>query len=311
MSAAASCGLLVVDKAGGLTSHDVCMLVRRALGIRRVGHAGTLDPMATGVLVVGVGEATKLLGHLAADEKTYEAVIRLGVATHTLDADGRVVAEAPLPRELDIARVRGVADRFVGVLEQRAPIVSALRAGGSRLHERARRGEPVDPPVRRVVCRAIDVLGVEHDRIALRVRCGKGFYVRSLARDLAAALGTVGHLAALRRTQAGPFDVGGALSCETLRAAAAGDVESRSRLESARLSLREAWGNRPVVWLDADGARDVGCGRPVALERVASGSVEPGVIAAALDADGRLVALVERGDGDVLRVVRGFGARGA
>jgi tRNA pseudouridine55 synthase len=205
---AALSGLVVVDKPAGMTSHDVVARVRRALGTRKVGHAGTLDPMATGVLVLGVGRATRLLGHLTLTDKAYDATIRLGASTTTDDADGEVVDTTRI-ESLPEDAVRGGLAGMVGEIDQRPSSVSAIKVGGKRAYARVRAGEDVELPARRVRIDAIDVLDVRPGDgvvdVDVAVRCSSGTYVRAIARDLGEALGVGGHLVALRRTAVGPF----------------------------------------------------------------------------------------------------------
>lgn len=206
-------GLVVVDKPGGITSHDVVARVRRLAGTRKVGHAGTLDPMATGVLVLGVGRATRLLGHLMLTEKRYDATIRLGVATTTDDAEGEVVASTPAGEVAPEAVTAGLA-RFVGEIDQVPTAVSAIKVDGKRAYQRVRDGEDVELAARRVTVHELEVTGVRHlpaERVTdvdVTMRCSSGTYVRAVARDLGAALGVGGHLTALRRTAVGPYDLG-------------------------------------------------------------------------------------------------------
>jgi tRNA pseudouridine55 synthase len=209
-------GVVVVDKPSGMTSHDVVMRVRKALQTREVGHAGTLDPMATGVLVIAVGEATKLVPWLTAHDKAYDATVKLGVATTSLDADGEVIDTRAVPSLEGLDRA---IELEKGRIEQIPPVVSAIKVGGVASHALARRGEAVELAPRPVQVHALEVLRAEGDEIDLRVACAKGYYVRSLARDLAERLGTVGHLTALRRTRSGPFTLEDAttLTPETLR----------------------------------------------------------------------------------------------
>lgn len=215
-------GLVVVDKAPGMTSHDVVARVRRILGTRKVGHAGTLDPMATGVLVLGVERATKLLGHLALDRKVYLATIRLGSATTTDDAEGEHLAEpdpAALAAVTDAAIAAGVAD-LTGPIAQIPSSVSAVKIDGKRAYARVRAGEDVVIPARPVTVYRFDVLGTRREEKAIdvdvMVECSSGTYVRALARDLGAAVGAGGHLADLRRTRVGPFDLRVAKTLEAL-----------------------------------------------------------------------------------------------
>lgn len=197
---------MVVDKPRGLTSHDV---VHRVRGKTRGGHTGTLDPMATGVLPVCLGEATKLAQLLASDEKAYEATVTLGTATDTLDAEGKVVATGPVV-PFDAA----VLARFRGTYLQTPPMYSAVKVGGKKLYEAARAGEELERAPREVTVTRLEVLGVDGPSVKLVIESSKGFYVRVLAEELAKALGTVGHLSALRRTRAGPFTLAMAVSID-------------------------------------------------------------------------------------------------
>jgi len=206
-------GILVVDKPAGMTSHDVIAIVRRQLSERRVGHAGTLDPDATGVLVLGVGRATRLLRFIEIHEKEYEAEMTLGVETSTQDASGDVVSEsdASAVTRDDVERA---AAAMVGDISQVPPMVSAVKVGGERLYRKARRGEEVERQPRRVVVHALDVEAFTPGQRAsarLRVRCSRGTYVRTLAHDLGRALGVGGHVATLRRVRVGGFIADGAV----------------------------------------------------------------------------------------------------
>lgn len=290
-------GVLVVDKPHGPTSHDVVAWARRALGTRAVGHAGTLDPMATGVLVLGVGEGTKLTPYLMGEDKEYEATIALGAETDTLDAHGEIVERAEV--DVDRARVEALLPRFLGTYLQRAPAVSAIKKDGVALHERVRRGEDVVAPEREVTCHGLDVLAVREREIDLQVRCAKGFYVRSLGRDLARALGTRGHLSRLRRTRSGAFSADLALDGELLRRAR-DDEGARELARRALIPLADAVAGMTRVAVDDAGARDVRHGRPLRVERPEQ--LEP---IAVLDGAGALLAIARWQDG-ALRVVRGF-----
>jgi tRNA pseudouridine55 synthase len=212
-------GLVVVDKPSGVTSHDVVSRVRRLAGTRRVGHAGTLDPMATGVLVTGVNRATRLLGHLTLTEKAYDATIRLGAATTTDDAEGDIVSTAP-PGDLDDARIRSALAGFVGDIEQVPTAVSAIKVDGRRAYERVRAGEDVQLAARPVTIHALEVHRVrpagELIEVDISVRCSSGTYIRAIARDLGVELGVGGHLGALRRTAVGPFTLDDAHTLDQL-----------------------------------------------------------------------------------------------
>jgi tRNA pseudouridine55 synthase len=197
-------GLLVVDKPAGITSHGVVARARKALGTRKIGHAGTLDPMATGVLVLGVGRATRLLGHLMLTEKTYEATMRFGVTTTTDDADGETVAETDATH-LDADAVRAALAAYVGDIEQVPTAVSAIKVDGKRAYQRVRDGEEVELKARPVTIHELEVTDVTLPEVSFRVRCSSGTYVRAIARDAGRDLGVGGHLTALRRTAVGPF----------------------------------------------------------------------------------------------------------
>lgn len=279
-------GVLVVDKPSGMTSHDVVARARRLLKTREVGHAGTLDPAATGVLVLGIGEGTKLLHYLSADDKAYDATITFGEETTTLDAEGEVVARAAVPL-LTEALVAPVLASFVGTYSQQVPKVSAVRVDGERLHALARRGAEVTLPSREVRLARVELLALRERSIDVRLDCGKGFYVRSFARDVAVALGTLGHVSALRRTRSGQFALSDAVELPAV------DV-SRVR------SLEWASGLMPRVVLDAQAAVDAFHGRAV---RVAKHESDAPV--ALVSSDGALVAIAEWRD-DAYRILRGF-----
>lgn len=229
-------GLVVVDKPGGLTSHDVVARVRRLAGTRRVGHGGTLDPMATGVLVVGVGRATRLLGHVAGGQKGYAATIRLGQSTVTDDADGELVEAMPAGTVPE----RAIRDRLAaltGEIDQVPSAVSAVKVGGRRAYQRVREGEQVALPARRVVVSRLDLLALRRGEdlvdVDVELACSSGTYVRAIARDLGAALGVGGHLTALRRTFVDGFTLAEAVTLETLERRAP-EVVTLSLTEAAR-----------------------------------------------------------------------------
>ena len=205
-------GLVPVDKPGGITSHDVVDRVRRALGTRKVGHAGTLDPMATGLLLVGVGRATRLLRFLSDLDKTYEGTGRLGIETTTLDGEGEVVREAPVA--VEEGALRAAMDGFTGELDQVPPAYSAVQVGGRRLYQAARKGEKLEAPPRHVRVASFELVDVQGERFRFRVVCSSGTYVRSLVAGVGTALGCGAHLAQLRRTEIGPFRVGDAVAPE-------------------------------------------------------------------------------------------------
>ncbi|MDE0547185.1 tRNA pseudouridine(55) synthase TruB [Microbacterium sp. C7(2022)] len=231
-------GILLVDKAGGMTSHDVVAKARRALGTRKVGHAGTLDPMATGLLVLGVEGATRLLTYIVGLDKTYEATIRLGVATDTDDADGQTVAVSDASAVASDEITAAIA-ALSGEISQVPSTYSAIKVDGKRAYDLARAGEEVELKARRVTVSRFEVRAERraHGVIDLDVvvDCSSGTYIRSLARDLGAALGVGGHLTALRRTRIGPFDVADATSMDDVIEAAASQAEPAG---TPRLTLR-------------------------------------------------------------------------
>jgi tRNA pseudouridine55 synthase len=284
-------GLLVLDKPAGWTSHDVVARVRRLAGTKRVGHAGTLDPMATGVLVLGIEKATRLLGHLTLHSKRYDATLVLGVTTSTDDAEGSVVSRVD-PAGVDAAAVRAAAAALVGPLSQVPPAVSAISVGGVRSYARARRGEDVTLAPRAVVVHAFDVLAVRGPVVDVAVHCGPGTYVRALARDLGAALGVGAHLTALRRTASGPY---------ALPAPALDDVE-RDGVAAHLVPLDDAARAAfPVLTVGAEDARRVLTG-----VRLDVADVPPAPFAV-FDETSRLLALAEPGDDGRLRYLAVLG----
>jgi tRNA pseudouridine55 synthase len=283
-------GILLVDKPEGITSHDVVARSRRALDTRKIGHAGTLDPMATGLLVLGVGSATRLLTFIVGLGKTYEATIRLGVSTDSDDADGVETARADADRVAavtDAAIAAGIA-ALTGEISQVPSTVSAIKVGGKRAYDLARAGQEVTLKAREVTVSRFDVLATRREEGVIEldvvVDCSSGTYIRALARDLGAALGVGGHLTALRRTRIGPFDVADAAR------EIAPDVVLRDAAEVAASVLG-------VFAVTADEARDLRHGKRLAGagDRLRGDSPTP----AAIDPDGRLVGIVERRGSDV------------
>lgn len=291
-------GLLVLDKPSGWTSHDVVARVRRLVGTRKVGHAGTLDPMATGVLVIGVERATRLLTYLVGADKDYDATIRLGVATTTDDAEGEVLART------SAAPTRGAVEaavgRLTGEIRQRPSSVSAIKVDGKRAYARVRAGETVDLPERPVTVHRFDVLALRPGEaegtavldVDVSVTCSSGTYIRALARDLGADLGIGGHLTALRRTRVGPYGLEHAVP-EDLGAA----EDLRPRILPAAAAARVAF---PTRELDAAQALAVSHGRRL----TSSGEVgTPERPVAAFAPDGTLVALLVDEPGGAQRPV--------
>jgi tRNA pseudouridine55 synthase len=209
-------GLLLVDKPAGVTSHDVVARVRQIFSERRVGHAGTLDPLATGLLVVALGPSTRLLRFAQAETKRYSGTVKLGTATSSLDADGEVVSQAPVP-ELTLSQFNALAREYVGEIDQVPPMVSAIKINGRRLHEMARAGEHVERAPRHVTVHSFQLTPSSDPSLwNFVVDCSSGTYVRVLLSDLAERAGTVGHLVALRRELSGNLDVADAYSLDQL-----------------------------------------------------------------------------------------------
>jgi tRNA pseudouridine55 synthase len=279
-------GFLLVDKPGGWTSHDVVARCRRLLGEKRLGHAGTLDPMATGLLILGVGRATRLLRFVQHLPKTYLATAQLGVATDTLDADGAVLTREAMP--VSEAEVAAVATRFVGTISQVPPMVSALRVEGRRLYDLARQGLEVTRQARTVEVYSLDVVDFapsDYPEVTFRVRCSTGTYVRTLADDLARALGGRAHLTALRRLRIGSRRVEEAHSLAVLEEAAAGDGAAGLLLDPA-----EALADLPAVRVTTETAGGVchGAVFPAPLLGMDPAAVSPYRV---LDSAGRLLAV--------------------
>lgn len=225
-------GVLLVDKAQDMTSHDVVAIARRALGIKKIGHCGTLDPMATGLLILVIGKATKLQDKLMCEHKEYAGTLTLGVETSSQDAMGEVVAEYPLENVTEEA-VRGAFDRFDGAFEQIPPMVSAIKKDGVPLYKLARKGQEIARDPRPVEVFGHQISRVEIPEVDFAVQCSKGFYVRSYAYDIGRTLGCGAHLSALRRTKSGRFTLDRAVTVETLKTA------PREELFRAMLSLEE------------------------------------------------------------------------
>ena len=253
-------GFLLIDKASGRTSHDVVAAIRRATRIKKVGHAGTLDPMATGLLVLGLGKGTRLLRFVQDHAKEYEARVQFGVATDSLDADGAILEREPMP--VSEAEVVDAAARFRGTILQVPPMVSARRVGGRRLYELAREGREVEREGRPVEIHELtveDFAPSEYPEATLRVRCSKGTYIRTLADDIARALGGRAHLTALRRIANGSLRAGAAHTVDDVVAAS-----ERGTFADLVLSLRDGLVDMSEVVVSAEIGRGVSHGTPLA-----------------------------------------------
>lgn len=260
-------GLLLIDKPKGITSHDAVDAVRRAIGIRKVGHAGTLDPMATGLLVMGVGRATRLLRFLGDMDKEYEGTARLGEETDTLDADGTVVRTAPVDVSQD--EVAAAMAGLTGEVRQRPPAYSAVKVRGRRLHREARAGRPLEPQPRTVRVDTFELRGFDGRDVEFRAVVSGGTYVRSLAADLGRRLGTGAHLVRLVRTRIGPFRL---------------EEASSPDAPGAILPIEGAVAHLPRMELTEDEAEAARHGRPL-------GPPDGPGFHAAVDPDGRLVGV--------------------
>ncbi|HEX9298397.1 MAG TPA: tRNA pseudouridine(55) synthase TruB [Polyangiaceae bacterium] len=306
-------GVLVIDKPVGPTSHDVVAHLRRALGTRAVGHAGTLDPRASGVLVMVVGEATKLVAHLSLHEKQYEAWVTFGVATNTLDAEGAIVATAALPPDLaddlsartaePAARGASVASALERALEgersrqeQVPPAFSAIKLNGRAVHRLARRGERVELPARPVEVRSLEVTGTTADSVGLVLTVSKGYFVRSLARDLGDRLNVPAHLSSLRRLSSGPFTLAEALPPST-----PAEELCRAMQPLAEVVARVL----PTAKLSEEGVRRARCGKLLSSEHFTS--VPAHGPTAWLSPSGDVVAVGRAADELHFAVDRGFG----
>jgi tRNA pseudouridine55 synthase len=285
-------GLLVLNKPCGVTSHTAVRRAARALGADRAGHAGTLDPLATGVLLVGLGRATRLLEYLVGHEKAYRAHVRLGERRDTLDREGRLLETRPVP-PITPAAVAVALDAFRGIIEQVPPVHSAVKVRGRPLHRRARAGEAVEPPPRTVEIRRLDLVDWSPPDLILDVVCSKGTYIRSLARDLGDALGTGGTLWGLTRTRSGPFSLEEAVSLEELEA------EGTAAWTRVLPAMRMVQGLGQVT-VGLEEAKSLISGLPVECPEP-----PPSEEVAVLDSSGRLLA-VARSQGAAVRPVKVF-----
>ncbi|MFE6995124.1 tRNA pseudouridine(55) synthase TruB [Microbacterium sp. NPDC057659] len=279
-------GILLVDKPGGLTSHDVVARVRRAFGTRKVGHAGTLDPMATGLLVIGIEGATRLLTYIVGADKTYEATIRLGQATSTDDAEGEIVSTTD-PGAVPASAIEAGIAALTGEISQVPSAVSAIKVDGRRAYDRVRAGEQVELAAREVTVSRFEVLSERRGDgvidLDVIVDCSSGTYIRALARDLGSGLGVGGHLTALRRSRVGRFDVTDAVTIEQLS-----DAEPMTPAAAAERVL-------PVLAVSVDEARDLRHGKRLGGQ--ASRLTAP--LVAAIDPDDVLVGVVEARGNDL------------
>ena len=244
-------GILVVDKPDGMTSHDVVSRARKSLGMKKIGHAGTLDPFATGILILLVGEGTKLSSYLMEGRKTYLATVMLGEKRDTGDLSGEPIETAPF-ENISLADVKSVLASFEGVINQIPPMYSALKKNGVPLYKLARKGVEVERKEREVLIESIRLVDFSLPRLEIEVTCSKGTYVRTLAEDIAASLGSCGHLVKLRRTKSGSLSLEDAISLE--------DLASRDRAIQAMTSLADSIATMPKIVVSAEGADKIRTG---------------------------------------------------
>ena len=288
-------GILLLDKPPGLSSNQALQRARNLFRAEKGGHTGSLDPLATGLLPLCFGEATKVAGLLLGARKAYDAEAVLGVVTDTDDADGAVLRVREVP-DLDDAAIRAALEPLTGRIAQRAPIYSALKQGGEPLYAKARRGESIEAPVREVEVHRLELLGRDGPRLSLRVECGSGTYVRGLVRDLGEALGCGAHVTALRRLWVDPFTQPRMHTLEELQALADGD---EAALDACLLPIEAGLAAFPRVILDSDEARRLAQGQGVAAH------AGPVAVVAVFSKGGRLLGIGRREPGG-LRVQRLF-----
>jgi tRNA pseudouridine55 synthase len=298
-------GALIIDKPQGFTSHDVVARVRRAIGTRRVGHAGTLDPFATGVLVCCIGRATRLVQFLVGLDKAYIGTVRFGYATDTQDATGKQITPLRTSKELSLEELRKTLSAFIGPQLQTPPMFSAKKVGGKRLYKAAREGlelarEPVSIVVHSIELAEgdRDVLSSNEDGtcdFTMRVSCSSGTYIRTLADDIGRSLGFGGHLISLRRLRVGHFDLNDALTLEEL------ESSSRAELESELFDGSSMVSHLPRVVLDKERVSLIGNGRQISLSESEAKSIEGSAgLVRLCDLEGRLVGIGEQDPGEAL-----------
>ncbi len=284
-------GFLIVDKPAGISSAGVVAAVKRTTGVRKAGHTGTLDPFATGVLVCCLNRATRLSRFFLDGSKRYDAEIRLGTETDTQDFTGRVTAEMPWDGVSE-AQIRSCAARFEGWSEQLPPVYSALKHRGKPLYRLAREGAAVQKPPRRIRIYAIRIVQIDLPRIRMQVHCSAGTYIRTLAVDMARALGTCGHLSALRRTASSHFDLSMAVALDDLP-----ELVREGALERHVISLAEALRDFPSAGADAPLAEKIRHGRPVYEKDLAIAGIDTG------RRSHPYIKVVDRSSGDLLAVL--------
>jgi tRNA pseudouridine55 synthase len=292
-------GILLLDKPQGLSSNQALQRVRHLFRAEKAGHTGSLDPLATGLLPVCFGEATKIAGLLLGSRKAYETTAELGLTTDSDDADGAPLLQRDVPADLDDAKIEAALAPLRGRIRQRAPIYSALKQGGEPLYAKARRGETIEAPERDVVVHRLQLLGCTGNRLRLHVECGSGTYVRSLVRDMGGNLGCGAHVATLRRLWVDPFTAPRMYRLEELQALAEGQGEAA--LDACLLPIEAGLAGFPRVLLNGPQARRLGQGQRLHLDGV--GTAE---CVAIYDETGQVLGLGEVDSGSILRPSRLF-----
>lgn len=300
-------GVLIVDKPGGMTSHDVVRRIRRLCQTRRVGHSGTLDPMATGLMLVAVGEGTRVVQFLVEGDKTYQATLQFGTATTTQDAEGEVTLQRPVDH-LEDAAVLQACQQMVGELQQIPPMYSAIKIKGVALHRLARQGIEVERPPRAVQIRSLTVKKLSLPQLSFEVECSKGTYIRTLCHDLGHKLGTAAHLSSLRRIRSGSFDINEAVTLEWLEQASEEDIIEKF------LSLSSALRDYPACEVNEEGRDRLRHGIPPQLSHLVESVEFAEGQKVLLTNNGHALAMAsfapsrskeKRGDFELLRVFNG------
>ena len=298
-------GLLLIDKPAGITSHDVVRRVRRIYKTRKVGHGGTLDPLATGVLPVAIGDGTKILQFLLAEDKSYRATFKLGVTTDTFDSEGEILLERPIP-EFTSVELEQICDRFRGEIKQLPPMFSALKKDGVPLYKLAREGKSVPRELRQITISRLDVIEFGLESVTIEVDCSKGTYIRTLIHDIGEQFGCGAHLTALRRLKSGEFSIN---ECLTLA-----ELQQLEQPSSALHSLDEALRNYPAAQLNPAAATALKFGIPPELDQVLTEEdlLEKAIIRLQIDNELAAVARYmplrskeKRGDFELIRVFIG------
>lgn len=278
-------GIILVNKPLGMTSHDVVNKLRRVLKTKKVGHCGTLDPQASGVLVVCVNKATKAIQFLTSEDKSYVATIRLGMATDTYDLEGKIIEEKPYQNDLSDKQILEVVNSFLGKQQQIPPIYSAIKVNGKKLYEYARNGEEVEIKPRNIEVLSIELLGIDNNEIKIKAKCSKGTYIRSLCVDIASKLGYPGCMSSLDRVTSGSFDIS---QCYTLE-----QIENN---EFEVLTLEEAMADFPSITINDE--KLVFHGKTINSPALGQVAIK--------NSDGKILAIYEQIGNNTLKNVRGL-----